>query len=187
MNQFDYSSWALDTLLVHSNKLNRTTHNSGKPTVEPISTSTTYLHRNAEMLDQAFSGSSPSGEPAYVYARQGNPNAQTLENVMTQAEKGIGAVVFGSGMAAIHAALLAAGLAPGSKILASQDLYGPTIGLLQKVFQPIGVAVKLIDLCSTDVGDRIREEEPDVVYVETLSNPLVKVVDLDTISAAAHE
>src|SRR6516164_4819716 len=105
MNQFDHSSWALDTLFVHSNKLNHTTHITGIPTVEPISTSTTYLHRNAEMLDQAFSGISPSGEPAYVYARQGNPNAQTLEKVLTQAEKGVGAAVFGSGMAAIHAAL----------------------------------------------------------------------------------
>ena len=72
MIEHDYSSWALDTLLVHSNKLNHVSSNSGKPTVEPISTSTTYLHRNAEMLDQAFSGISPSGEPAYVYARQGN-------------------------------------------------------------------------------------------------------------------
>ena len=187
MNQFDYSSWALDTLLVHSNKLNRTTHNSGKPTVEPISTSTTYLHRNAEMLDQAFSGSSPSGEPAYVYARQGNPNAQTLENVMTQAEKGIGAVVFGSGMAAIHAALLAAGLAPGSKILASQDLYGPTIGMLRTVFVPVGVEVVLHDLCSPNVIEIVRAEQPDVIYVETLSNPLAKVIDLDVISAIAKE
>ena len=187
MKQFDYSSWALDTLLVHSNKLNRTTHNSGKPTVEPISTSTTYLHRNAEMLDQAFSGSSPSGEPAYVYARQGNPNAQTLENVMTQAEKGIGAVVFGSGMAAIHAALLAAGLAPGSKILAAQDLYGPTIGMLRTVFVPVGVEVVLHDLCSPNVIEIVRAEQPDVIYVETLSNPLAKVIDLDVISAIAKE
>ena len=115
MKEHDFSSWALDTLLVHSNKLNHTTHSSGKPTVEPIYTSTTYQHLNAEMLNQAFSGRLPSGEPAYVYARQGNPNAQTLEEVLVQAEKGVGAVVFGSGMAAIHAALLASGLAPGRR------------------------------------------------------------------------
>ena len=82
MKEHNYSSWALDTLLVHSNQFNYTSNNSGIPSVEPISTSTTYLHRNAEMLDQAFSGISPSGEPAYVYARQGNPNAQTLEKVL---------------------------------------------------------------------------------------------------------
>ena len=187
MKEHDYSSWALDTLLVHNNNLALTSNNSGKPTVEPISTSTTYLHRNAEMLDQAFSGISPSGEPAYVYARQGNPNAQTLEKVMTQAEKGAGAVVFGSGMAAIHAAFLASGLAPGSKILAAQDLYGPTIGMLRTIFAPIGVEVVLHDLCSPDVIEIIRDEQPDAIYVETLSNPLTKVIDLDAISAIAKE
>jgi cystathionine gamma-synthase/methionine-gamma-lyase len=187
MKEHDYSSWALDTLLVHSNKLNQTSNNSGKPTVEPISTSTTYLHRNAEMLDQAFSGFSPSGEPAYVYARQGNPNAQTLEKVLAQAEKGVGAVVFGSGMAAIHAALLAAGLAPGSKILAAQDLYGPTIGMLRTAFVPVGVEVVLHDLYGPNVTEIIRAEQPDVLFVETLSNPLAKVMDLDTISSIAKE
>ncbi len=187
MKQYDYSSWALDTLLVHSNKLSRTTNNSGKPTVEPIYTSTTYLHTNADALDQAFSGRLSSGEQAFVYARQGNPNAQTLEEVMAQAEKGIGAVVFGSGMAAIHAALLTAGLTPGTKILAAQDLYGPTIGMLRSVFVPIGVQVVLRDLCSPDVAEIIRAEQPDVIYVETLSNPLAKVMDLDLIGKAAHE
>jgi cystathionine beta-lyase/cystathionine gamma-synthase len=187
MKQFDYSSWALDTLLVHSSKLSRTSNNSGKPTVEPIYTSTTYLHTNADALDQAFSGRLPSGEQTYVYARQGNPNAQTLEEVLAQAEDGVGAVVFGSGMAAIHAALLAAGLAPGTKLLAAQDLYGTTIGLLRSVFVPIGVEVVLRDLSSPDVAEIFRTEQPDVIYVETLSNPLAKLIDLDTINAAAHE
>jgi cystathionine beta-lyase/cystathionine gamma-synthase len=187
MKQADYSSWALDTLLVHSSKFSRTTNNSGIPTVEPIYTSTTYLHTNADALDQSFSGNFPTGEQAFVYARQGNPNAQTLEEVMAQAERGVGAVVFGSGMAAIHAALLAAGLAPGSKILAAQDLYGPTIGLLRSVFVPVGVEIVLYDLCSSNVSEIVQAEQPDVIYVETLSNPLAKLIDLDAISIAAHK
>lgn len=187
MKQFDYSSWTLDTLLVHSSKLSHITSRSGKPTVEPIYTSTTYLHSDADTLDQAFSGRLSSGEQAFVYARQGNPSARTLEEVMAQAERGVGAVVLGSGMAAIHAALLTAGLTPGTKILAAQDLYGPTIGMLRSVFVPIGVQLVLHDLCSSDVAEIIRAEQPDVIYVETLSNPLAKVIDLDAIGAAAHE
>lgn len=187
MKQYDNSSWALDTLLVHSSKLSRTTHNSGIPTVQPIYTSTTYLHTNADALDQAFSGSLPSGEQTYVYGRQGNPNAQALEEVMARAEGGTGAVVFGSGMAAIHASLMAAGLTPGTKILAAQDLYGTTIGLLRSAFVPIGVDVVLYDLCSSNALEIIRAEQPDAVYVETLSNPLAKVIDLDAISTAARE
>src|SRR5205085_7205801 len=179
MKQSEHSSWTLDTLLVHGNKQNKTTSDAGIPTVQPIYTTTTYLHRNAEALDAAFNTKLPTEESAYVYARQGNPNAQALEDVLGLAEGGIGAVVFGSGMAAIHAALLAAGLAPGTKILAAQDLYGVTIGLLRAIFIPMGVEVVLRDLCSPNVAKIIQAEQPDVIYVETLSNPLVKVIDLD--------
>jgi cystathionine beta-lyase/cystathionine gamma-synthase len=178
--------WTLDTLLVHGSRQHAITQHSGTPTVQPISPSTTYLHADIETLDQAFGGELPSGEKAYVYARQGNPNAQALESQLAEAEHGAGAVVFGSGMAAIHAALLTAGLAPGTKILVAQDLYGPTIGMLRSLFVPFGVEVLLRDLCDPGVEEMIRDEQPDVIYVETLSNPLVKLIDLDAISAAAR-
>jgi cystathionine beta-lyase/cystathionine gamma-synthase len=155
--------------------------------VAPIYMSTTYIHRSAEALDLAFEGIDPNGEPSYVYARQGNPNAHALETVMAQAEGGVGATAFGSGMAAIHAALMAAGLGPGGKIVVAQDLYGTTIKLLRQIFVPLGVNVVPKDLCTPDAADSIRAERPDVVYVETLSNPLVKVIDLDAISAAAKD
>jgi len=187
MKQSEHPSWTLDTLLVHGNKQSRTTSDTGIPTVQPIYATTTYLHRNAEALDSAFNAKLPTEELAYVYARQGNPNAQALEDLLGLAEGGVGAVVFGSGMAAIHAALLAAGLAPGTKILAAQDLYGVTIGLLRAIFIPIGVEVVLRNLCSPNIAEIIGAEQPDVIYVETLSNPLVKVIDLDAISAAAQE
>lgn len=187
MTQHDHASWSLETLLVHGGKRNRPPTITGKPTINPIYASTTYVHDSAEALDQAFSGTAPTGEQAYVYARQGNPNAYALEDALAQVERGVGAITFGSGMAAIHASLLAAGLASGSKIVASKDLYGPTISLLRKVFQPVGVEVVLADLCCEDAAQCILNEQPDVVYVETLSNPLVKLVDLDALAQAAQE
>ncbi len=156
-------------------------------TVQPIHASTTYLYNSAATLDQAFESSATGKDTAFIYARQGNPNADTLENVIALAEGGIGAVAFGSGMAAIHAALLAAGLGPGCKVLAGQDLYGQTIALLRQVFVPLGVELVLRDLCCDSAADLIRAEQPDIVYVETLSNPLVKIVDLDGICDAARE
>ena len=184
MNQPDVTSWKLDTIFVQGNEHRRTIASTGTPTVQPIYASTTYLHRDAATLDQAFT---PDEDGAYVYARYGNPNAHALETLLTQVEGGVGAVTFSSGMAATHAALLAAGLAPGSKILVAQDLYGPTRRLLQTIFLPVGVAVVLGNLCHSDAADLIRAEEPDVIFVETLSNPLVKVTDLDAISTAAQE
>ena len=180
--------WKRETSLVHGGRDTRLTDATGTPTICPIYASTTYIHESAEALDAAFSGSTPTGEPAFVYARQANPNGGAFEDTVARAEGGIGAVAFGSGMAAIHAALLAAGLAvPGTKIVASQDIYGPTTSLLQKVFMPVGVEVVMADLCCSDADAIIRAEQPDVVFVETISNPLVKLVDLDSISAAAHE
>ena len=187
MTHNEQQLWTLDTLLVHGSRKHAITQHSGTPTVQPISTSTTYLHENAKTLDEAFSGELASGEKAYVYARQGNPNAQALENVLAEAEGGVGAVVFSSGMAAIYTAVLTAGLAPGAKICIARDLYGPTIGMLRTLFSPFGVEIVLRDLCSPDVGQMIRDEQPDVIYAETLSNPLVKLVDLDAISEAARE
>ncbi|HEY6407784.1 MAG TPA: aminotransferase class I/II-fold pyridoxal phosphate-dependent enzyme, partial [Ktedonobacteraceae bacterium] len=180
---------ALETLLVHASEQDEGGSGKGMSTVQPIYTSTTYLHPNAGDLDRAFevSPSSNGGETAFVYARQGNPNAHALERVMAQAEGGVGAVTFGSGMAAIHAALLAAGLVPGCKILAAKDLYGSTISLLRQVFMPMGIEVVMRDLYGSDVADIMRAEQPDVVYVETLSNPLVKVIDLGAIGTAAQE
>jgi cystathionine beta-lyase/cystathionine gamma-synthase len=186
MKKSDHSNWKLETLLVHGSGRDRTMNPSGIPTVPPIYASTTYLHADAETLDYALDGSLPSGEPAFAYGRQRNPNACALEELMGKAEKGVGAVVFGSGMAAIHAALLAAGLAQGTKIVAAQDLYGTTITLLRKVFVPMGVEVVLCDLYNPDVAAIIEAEQPDVVFVETLSNPLVKVIDLDAVAAAAQ-
>jgi len=188
MKRFALSpSWKLDTLFVHGDTGTQNEQEAGTPTVQPIYATTTFLHPNSAALDAAFSGSLPDGQAAFVYARQGNPNANTFETVMAEAERGVGAVAFGSGMAAIHAALLAAGVTHGSKIVAAQDLYGTTIGLLRTIFEPMGVEVVLLDLCCPGAADLIRAAEPDVVYVETLSNPLVKVIDLDAISAAAQD
>jgi len=187
MTQHDNETWALDTLLVHGNTHLHRAKATSIPTVQPIYNSTTYLHRDAATLEQAFCGDLPEDEAPYVYARQGNPNSAALEDVMAQAEHGIGAVTFGSGMAAIHAALLAAGLAPGKKIVVAKDLYGATINVLRKMFVPLGVKVVLHDLCCPRAADIIRDEVPDVVYVETLSNPLVKLTDLAAISLAAKE
>jgi cystathionine beta-lyase/cystathionine gamma-synthase len=187
MNNSDQSSQQLSTRLVHGDRQSHCTNSAGLPTVLPIYTSTTYLHQNAEALEQACNDHFPSGEQVYTYAQQGNPNAYVLEQLLAQVEGGVGAVTFGSGMAAIHAAFLAAGLAPGSKILAAQDLYGATIGLLQNIFIPLDVKLILRDLSSPHAANFIRAEQPDVIFVETLSNPLVKVMDLDAVGAAAHE
>jgi cystathionine beta-lyase/cystathionine gamma-synthase len=186
MKEVEPQKWALDTLFVHGGECIRSMQQAGTPTIQPIYTSTTYLHTDAERLDQAFAENA-EGAQSFVYARQGNPNTHALEQVLAKAEGGTGAVVMSSGMAALQGALVAAGLTPGTKILVAQDLYGATASLLRTVFAPNGVNIVFKDLCGSQAGEVIRAEEPDVVLVETISNPLVKVIDMDAISAAAKE
>jgi len=186
MKEAEPQNWSLDTLFVHGGEYIRPMHQTGAPTIQPIYTSTTYLHTDTERLDQAFDENA-EGAQSFVYARQGNPNTHALEHVLAKAEGGTGAVVMSSGMAAIQGALMAAGLTAGTKVLVAQDIYGATVGLLRTVFAPLGVTVVFKDLCCSNAGEIIREEEPDVVFVETISNPLVKVTNLDAISAAARE
>lgn len=186
MKEVDPQNWTLDTLFVHGGEYIRPMHRTGSPTVQPIYTSTTYLHTDTEKLDQAFDENA-EGAQSFVYGRHGNPNTHALEHVLAIAEGGMGAVVMSSGMAAIQGTFIAAGLSSGTKILVAQDLYGSTASLLRTVFAPGGVNVVFKDLCGPNAPDIIREEEPDVVFVETISNPLVKVIDLDAISAAARE
>ena len=95
-------NWNLATRLIHEGE--RSQPPAGRPTATPIYTATTYVYDSAEDLDRAFA----NGED-YVYTRYGNPTVNALERVMAAAEQGIGAVTFGSGMAALHAALLVAG------------------------------------------------------------------------------
>src|SRR2546428_14040665 len=134
MKQSDKRDWALETRLVHGSEREESGSSRGVPTVQPIYTSTTYLHPDAEALDRAFENSlsGKESETAFVYGRQGNPNTYVLESVIAQANGGVGAIAYSSGMAAIHAALLAARLPTGSKILAATDVYGSTISRVRK-------------------------------------------------------
>ena len=162
-------NWSLLTRLIHEGELARPPE--GRPTATPIYTAATYVYDSAAALDQAFA----TGE-GYVYARYGNPTLAALEQVLAVAEGGVGAVAFSSGMAALHAAILAAGTPRGSThprvrgILAARDLYGATTNLLQEFFAAQGIPVTLCDMCDLAAVDAaIEAARPDVLLVEQLS------------------
>ena len=136
-------NWNLETMLVHTGErqIPREVVQQGMPTSLPIYATSTFLQEDADALDAAFEPPAPGEPPAYMYARYGNPTVAGLEQAVAAIEHGKGAVAFGSGMAALHAALLAAGLAPGETVLAASNLYGATTGMLQKVFAPQGVRI----------------------------------------------
>jgi cystathionine gamma-synthase/methionine-gamma-lyase len=134
-------------------------------------------------IDQVFAGE----KPGYVYTRHGNPTVTALEDALRTIEEGAVSCAYSSGMAAIHAALFACELTPGATVLASQDLYGATTSLLLTVFGSFGIKTVTADFSDLDeVRAKAAETKPRVLIAETISNPLLKICDVDAVADIAH-
>ncbi len=128
-------------------------------------------------LTSTYAQSAPGRSKGFVYSRTGNPTRAALEKVLGSLEGGVGSLAFASGLAAASALFMA--YPSGSRIVAGDDLYAGTRRLLD-VARTHGVRVDLID--TTDLANvrRAFDETPrvDLLYLETPTNPLLKVTDL---------
>jgi cystathionine gamma-synthase/methionine-gamma-lyase len=157
---------------------------SGQPVATPIYASATFTYGSMQEMDQVFGGE----KDGYVYTRYGNPTTGALEAAMREVEEGAVACAYATGMAAVHAALIACDLKAGSTVLASQDLYGATTSLLHSVFSGFGVKTVNVDYSDLNaVREKARESRPQVLIAETISNPLLKVCDIEATAAIARE
>lgn len=154
------------------------------PVTTPIHTATSFFYESMEQLDRIFS----QEEQGYCYARYDNPTTGALEELLTELEGGHGALACASGMAAIQMALLAALADRRKSIVAADALYGATIGMLMKVFEPTGVNIRFTDVCNLEtLRAVVAEEKPGCILMETISNPLLRVAPLDEIAKIARE
>lgn len=155
----------------------------GLPNSTPIFANSTYSYESMEQADLVFSGDLQD----FIYSRYGNPTVDALQDVICRLEGGAVARAYGSGMAALHAALLASDLTTGSYVLASRDLYGASFDLLYKVFGVFGVKTQLVDFSDLDdLRKKTEELKPRVLLAETISNPLLKVLDIAAVAEIAH-
>src|SRR5437762_3351333 len=176
-NNFDIA-----TQVVHTGEKN--TPPTGLPTSTPIYASATYTYESMDQMDKVFGGEIPG----YVYTRHGNPTVAVLEEAIRQIEGGTTACAYASGMAALHAALFTCELSPGATVLASQDLYGATTNLLLNIFGPLGIKTVTADYNDlAGLRSKALEVKPRVLIAETISNPLLKVCDIDACANIAHE
>lgn len=173
----------VQTAAVHAGE--RIRRSGFRTTSTPIYNTATFLYDTAAELDGAF-----EADPSFVYARHGNPTINALETALATLEggpEGTVAYACASGMAALHAAILATGIAPGERIVASRDLYGSTNALLKNLFMGQGYDVRFVD-----IGDRaavakaLGEGDARILLVETLSNPLLRVADIPALADLAH-
>lgn len=176
------SGFSMATQLVHAGE--RRAAPIGVPAATPIFATSTFVYERMEDVDRVIDGET-SG---FVYSRYGNPTVAALEAAMAEIENGKFAFCFGSGMAALHAALLACELSSGSIVLASQDLYGASLELLKTVFGAFGIKTVTADFSDIEnLRVKANELKPRVLIGETISNPLLKVLDVENVARIAHE
>lgn len=153
------------------------------PVTTPIHTAASYFYDSMEQLDRVF-GLEDKG---FSYSRYDNPTAAALEELVATLENGHGALACASGMAAIHMAIETALADRPKSIVAASALYGASISLLLQVLQPAGVAVRFVDVCDLDaLRVAVAEAQPGCLLVETISNPLLRVGQMDAIAEIAR-
>ncbi|MGA0555459.1 trans-sulfuration enzyme family protein [Larkinella sp. VNQ87] len=142
--------------------------------VPPIYLTTTF-EREAD-------GSFPHG---HIYGRASNPNRDALEAALATLEGGFAGLAFSSGQAATMTLLL--GLRPGDHVIIGEDAYHGTPALLEELFHPWGLTYTRADMTNLDDVRISIHENTRLIWIETPSNPLLKIADIQAIADLAHQ
>jgi cystathionine beta-lyase len=136
-------------------------------------------------MTSTYAHSSPGEAQEYEYSRGGNPTRTALENSFAAIENGTHGFAFSSGMAAIDCVLRT--LNPGDEIIAGDDLYGGTYRMFTKLFQKYGLEFIFVDVNSIDNISKEITEKTKLVWLETPTNPLMKIADIEAICTAVKD
>jgi len=154
---------------------------STKPLAPPLVQSSVFTIPDLDALDRIMSGA----EPGFIYARDAHPNARLLATQLAKLEGAAWALVTSSGMAAISAIVLAT-VQQGQRIVASNRLYGRTVQLFQQELPRFGVTTDFVDCNDLGAVEASLAAGARMLFVETMSNPLLRVVDVGRLAQLAH-
>jgi cystathionine gamma-lyase len=171
-------SWGRSTKSVHGGELSKDCH--GAVTTPIFQTSTFFFPTDDPVT---WEGKVPEG--SYIYSRWGNPTIAAVESKLASLENSQSAVVFSSGMAAISSTLLAM-LKKGDRLISIEDLYGGTFSLMRDELPRLGVEVRLVNTTDVEAMERELKKGAGAVYLESPTNPLLKLVDLKVVVEMAH-
>ena len=132
-----------------------------------------------------FAQESVGEHHGYEYSRSGNPTRTALETCLASLEQAQHGLAFASGMAAEDAVLRL--LHPGEHAVIPNDAYGGTYRLFDKVWAPAGLRYTPADLRSLDAIREVWQDQTKMVWIETPSNPLLSIVDIEAVSALARD
>ncbi|ROS76261.1 cystathionine gamma-lyase [Curtobacterium sp. PhB130] len=124
----------------------------------------------------------------YEYSRSGNPTRDSLQTMLADLDGGVAAYSFASGLAA-EDALLRAALSPGARVVMGNDVYGGTHRLVNRLHVPWGVELVVVDMSDLDLVRAALQDAPaqTVLWVETPTNPLMKIADIEALAALGHD
>lgn len=151
------------------------------PLVPPIYQSSVYTLPDLDALDAIFD----QAAPGFIYARDAHPNAQRLARRLADVEAAQWGTITASGMAAITAIVVAT-VQQGQRIVASNRLYGRTVQLFSQQLERFGVACEYVDTGDLAQVAAALEKGARLLFVETMSNPLLRVPDLPALAELAH-
>ena len=152
------------------------------PAVPPLYQSSVYNLPDLDALDRIMA----ADDPGFIYARNGHPNAHQLAEQLAVLEGAAWAVVCSSGMAAISALVLAL-VSQGDRVVASHRLYGRTTQLFKDELPRRGVEAVLVDSNNLDEVQAALQKSAQLLFVETLSNPLLRLANLEALARLTKE
>lgn len=153
------------------------------PVTTPIHTAASFFYDELETIDKVFAREIPG----YAYSRYDNPTNAALETLVSSLESAHGTLATASGMSALQIAITAALIDRRKHVLFASALYGATVKLLQQVFEPFGVTSAMVDICDLDAVEKaVAAEKPGVILMETISNPLLRIGEIDKIAEIAR-
>ncbi|AZQ43547.1 O-acetylhomoserine aminocarboxypropyltransferase/cysteine synthase family protein [Nonlabens ponticola] len=156
--------------------------NNGGTRAVPLYQSTSYVFNNSDHAANLFS----LAEPGFIYTRINNPTVDVLEQRLTALEGGLAAVATASGTSAISTTLLTL-LRAGDHIVASNSLYGGTYNLLSVTLPRLGITTTFVNPNDDDAFAKAVQENTRAIFVESLGNPKLDVLDLKKISVQAKD
>ena len=173
------NTFRFETLAVHGGQ---TPDPTTKARGVPVWRTTAYNFDSAEHGANLFA----LKELGFIYTRLGDPTGQILENRLAMLEGGAAAVVTSSGTAAIHYTALTLARA-GDEIVAARNLYGGTYTMFTVLLKDQGINVKLVDALDPENFRAAITDKTRFLFVETIGNPALDVVDVKAIAKIAHE
>ena len=171
----------LDTQIVHGGNVIDSTTGA---LVTPIYQTSTFVFKNAEEAADKFAHKEQPG--AYLYTRVGNPTQEQLEDKIALLEDGEAGLAFSSGIGAISTTILTL-CSSGDHIVSTNSIYGSTYAFLSKHCKRFGIETTFVDGANTENIRKAMKENTKIVYIESPSNPVLALVDIEAAAKIAHE